>query len=563
MFCVCGLLAAAVAVAFLPALRMPFLHFDDDIYVWAEPHVANGFTAESWAWAWTHNHAANWHPLTTLSHMLDCQLFGLRPWGHHLVNLILHAATAMLVFLACKQMTGRFWASAALAAVFAVHPLRVESVVWVAERKDLLCGLFFWLTLAAYVYYARLPFSGLRYGVVVFCFALALLAKPMAVSLPLVMLLLDYWPLYRVGQVRAANAGPPLPHSIRWWLEKLPLLVMSGLLCYKTLQVQDETVRLNASIPLALRASNALMSCQAYLLRTFWPAGLAGHYPFPRQPASLPAVCAAAGLLLAVTVLAVALRRTRPYLLAGWFWYLGMLVPVIGLVQVGRQAMADRYTYLPQIGLLWMIVFAAADLLTGWHALSFKRRAWIPEKSRPSLEAQGRATPASGTPAQGRATLACLAALLLAVLTVATWRQTGFWRDDFAFMQRALECNEDDPDMHNNMAAAFIDKAGLEADRDRPAAIADLAAALHHAERAVELDPDSPASHANLAQVFTVQRKAEDALRHALRAVELGPRRPELRFTLAKALMLNKRYSEAAQQLLEGRRLQNARRRGN
>jgi hypothetical protein len=549
---VCALLAAAVAVAFLPALGLPFLRFDDDIYVWGEPHVRSGFTFQNWAWVWTQSHAANWHPLTTLSHILDCQIFGLHAWGHHLVNLVLHSLAAMLVFAVCARMTRRLWACAAVAAVFAVHPLRVESVVWVAERKDLLCGVFFWLTLAAYVRYARLPFSGLRYGIVVFCFALALLAKPMAVSLPLVMLVVDYWPLRRVGQGIATTAGPPHSRGIErreeiargasgcgnggpalaarscptLLLEKLPFLAMSALLCVKTLSVQRETVQLNAAVPLSARAVNALMSYQAYVLRTFWPAGLAGHYPFPRQTAPLSAVCGAAGLLLAITVLAVALRHKRPYLLAGWLWYLGMLVPVIGLVQVGRQSMADRYTYLPQIGLLWMIFFAANDLVVGWHNLSSRRRAWTPEKTRPSL----------------RAAPSCLAALLLAALMIASWRQTTYWRDDFAFMRRALACNEDDPEMHNNMAAACLDAN-------------DPIAALPHAERAVELDPASAAGHANLAKILIKLGQFGRAVEHSRQSAEIAPATAEFRFIYGNALALDRRYREAVVQFQEAIRL--------
>jgi tetratricopeptide (TPR) repeat protein len=302
---------------------------------------------------------------------------------------------------------------------------------------------------------------------------------------------------------------------------------MSVALSIKTLMVQHETVQLNASIRLTSRISNALMSYQAFLLRTFWPAGLAGHYPFPRQPASWPAVGGAAALLLAVTALAVALRRTRPYLLAGWLWYLGMLVPVIGLVQVGRQAMADRYTYLPQIGLLWMIVFAADE----WLAV------------RPRF----------------RAVIFTLAALLLAALSIVSWRQTGFWRDDFAFMQRALACNEDDSEMHNNMAAAYMDRAVKEAKEDQFAAKADFAAAQPHARRAVELDPDSASAHANLAHILTALGNAGDAVVYARRAVWLDPDRPAFRFTLAAALQADNRQTEAAQQFKEGLRLQSAR----
>ena len=495
----CGLLAAAVAVTFLPALTAPFLHFDDDIYVFNERHVTTGLTAENWDWAWTKPHAANWHPLTTLSHMLDCQIFGLRAWGHHLVNLMLHAAVAMLVFLVVKRMSGRFWASAALAAIFAVHPLRVESVVWVAERKDLLCAVFFWATLAAYVAYARRPFSALRYSLVVFCFALALLAKPMAVSLPLVLLVLDYWPLRRM------QAG-------RWsalLLEKLPLLAMSAALCIKTILVQQETVHLNQSVTFSARALNAVLAYQSYISKTFWPAELSAHYPLPRQ-FSVPAVLAAAALLLAITILAVTLRRSRPYLLAGWLWYLGMLVPVIGLVQVGRQAMADRYTYLPQIGLLLAIVFTAADFLA----------------RRPSL----------------RFAASAIVAALVAVLIVASWQQTRYWQGDITFIQRALDCNEEDSEMHNNMAAALTAKQ-------------DFVAALRHAERAVDLDSDSASARANLANILMALGQPDAALPQAQRSVELDPSRAEYRYLLGKALHSNNRDREAAQQFLEAKRL--------
>jgi tetratricopeptide (TPR) repeat protein len=498
---VCGLLAVAIAVAFLPALSSPFLHFDDDIYVVNERHVSTGFTAANWVWAWTKTHAANWHPLTSLSHMLDCQVFGTQqPWGHHLINLILHAVAAALVFLVVKRMSARFWTSAAVAALFAIHPLHVESVVWVAERKDLLCAVFFWLTLAAYLGYARRPFSMFRYGLVLISFALALLAKPMAVSLPFVLLVLDFWPLRRT--------------SNRKWstllLEKLPLLAMSVALCIETLRVQREAVRLNQSLPFSARALNAVLSYQNYIAKTFWPTGLSPHYPL-LQRYSLAMAGMASALLLAITVVAVALRRSRPYLLTGWLWYIGMLVPVIGLVQVGRQAMADRYTYLPQIGLLVMIVFAAADFLA----------------IRPRL----------------RPTASALLALLIAVLCIASWRHACFWRDDTAFIQRALDCNDDDSEMHNNVAAVLIGKK-------------DFAAARFHAERAIELDPESSTAHANLANIFIRQDKAAAALPYAKRCVELEPSRGEFRFLLGNALMLEKRYREAAEQYQEASRLQ-------
>ncbi len=347
---------------------------------------------------------------------------------------------------------------------------------------------------------ARRPFSPLRYCLVVVCFALALLAKPMAVSLPLVLLVLDFWPL------RRTQTG-------RWsalLLEKLPLVAMSAALCAKTLAVQHEAVELNAALPLSARALNALVSYQAYIVKTFCPTGLAAHYPFPRQ-FSLPTVAVAAGLLSVITIVAILLRRSRPYLLAGWLWYLGMLVPVIGLVQVGRQSMADRYTYFPQIGLLAMIVFTAADLLA----------------------ARTRLHPAASA----------VLALVLSLLAADSWRQTKFWHDDIAFVQRALDCNEDDSEMHNNMAAALINRS-------------DLTGALSHAKRAVELDVDSATAQANLAKVLTKRCQYRDAIDHAKKSVELAPGCADFHFIYGNALALDRRYQESVPQFQEAIRLQ-------
>ena len=309
--------------------------------------------------------------MTGLSHLLDCQLYGLHAGGHHLINILLHAATAVLLFFVLRRMTGRFWPSALVAALFAVHPLRVESVAWVAERKDVLSGLFFMLTLGAYVGYVRRPFSWRRYLLLAVLFALGLLAKPMLVTLPLLLLLLDYWPLGRLADDPRSNRTAPhvlgrFPLAWRLVIEKLPLLLLSLLSCAATTWMQREAVRLNAFVPIWWRIDNALASYVAYVGQLFYPMGLAAYYPHPGPNLPTGTVVGAALLLACISAAAVACRRRCPYVLVGWLWYLGMLVPVIGFVQVGGQARADRYTYLPQIGLCIALVWGAADLCRSW-----------------------------------------------------------------------------------------------------------------------------------------------------------------------------------------------------
>ena len=355
---VCIFLLLAVAVVFGPTIRHEFVNYDDDDYVYENPQVARGFTAPGIVWAFTHFHSGNWHPLTWLSHMVDCQLYGLdHPGGHHLTNVLLHAASCLVLFVVLRQMTGDLWPSAFVASLFAIHPLHVESVAWVAERKDVLSGLFFMLTLAAYVSYARRPFSLLRYLLTTALFALGLMAKPMLVTLPFVLLLLDYWPLGRIGATsQPVSRESRLPQQSspalrRVLLEKLPWLAMAAASCAATFLAQGTSVVVVQRLPLLTRIDNALVSYAAYLGQFFYPAGLAALYPHPQSSLPIWKIVAAVLLLLGVSLAALACRRKCPYLLVGWLWYLGMLVPVIGLVQVGSQAMADRYTYLTQIGL--------------------------------------------------------------------------------------------------------------------------------------------------------------------------------------------------------------------
>ena len=375
MLGVCALLVLAVALVFGQTAGHGFIDCDDHLYVYENPEVSGGLTFHGIAWAFTERHASNWHPLTWISHMLDCQLFGLKAGGHHLTSEALHAAVAVLLFLALLRMTSRIWPSAFAAALFAIHPLRVESVAWVAERKNVLSGLFFMLTLLAYVRYTRRDFSWLRYLGVFVPFLLGLLCKAMLVTLPFVLLLLDYWPLQRfdLAAMKSVGAETAMTQSrfrIAMWLliEKLPMIALSAVFCAVTMWRQNASLQSTETYSFGLRITNTLVSYTGYLQHTFYPVGLAAFYPYP---AHLPAwkIVASLFVLLAVSTVAILFGPKHRYLLVGWLWYLGMLVPVIGLIQVGEQAMADRYTYLTQIGLYILLAWAVADFFyrPGWR----------------------------------------------------------------------------------------------------------------------------------------------------------------------------------------------------
>ncbi|MES1180725.1 MAG: hypothetical protein ABUL66_02560, partial [Verrucomicrobiota bacterium] len=370
------LLALATLLVYLPVTRNGFVNFDDGDYVTGNRLVKDGLTWAGIRWAFTTFHASNWHPLTWLSHMLDCQLFGLSPGAHHCVNVLWHAANTVLLFVLLLRLTSSLWPSAFVAALFAWHPLHVESVAWVAERKDVLSTCFALLTLLAYTRYAQSTTSDRRqvaggfsssffilhssFYLALVCFALGLMAKPMLVTLPFVMLLLDYWPLKRFSVSAFRFYRFPL------LLEKLPFFLLAAVSCVITYRAQDAgaSVASLERVPLHLRLENSLVSYPAYLLKTIWPANLAVIYPLPKEIPGIAAATAAAVLIFFSTVVARA-RQRSPYLLVGWLWFLGTLVPVIGLVQVGSQSMADRYTYFPLIG-----VFIAAAF--GVHALAVR-----------------------------------------------------------------------------------------------------------------------------------------------------------------------------------------------
>jgi tetratricopeptide (TPR) repeat protein len=518
---VCVLLVLAITVVFGQTFNFDFINYDDEIYVYDNPHVTAGVTAEGVAWAFSSRHSCNWHPLTWLSHMIDCELYSLHAGGHHLTNVVLHAVTAILLFLVLWRMTFSLWPSAFVAAVFAIHPLRVESVAWVAERKDVLSGLFFMLTLWAYLGYVRHRFSLTRYLSVIILFALGLMSKPILVTLPFVLLLLDYWPL---GRLTAGRADKPLAASQTWRrliVEKIPLLLLAAASCAVTIWAQKDAIERLDELPLLSRIGGALLAYASYLGQFFYPLGLAVFYPHPTT--GLPAWKVVAAMLLLTGISLVALIRWRrnPYLFVGWFWYLGMLVPVIGLVQVGSQAMADRYTYLPQIGLSIALTWGAIAL--GQTFLATDKKPGM--AGRTSLSA--RTTASSGPWPWGVA-----AALLLAALTACAWRQTSFWQNGETLWTQTLRCTGPNALTHFNLAVELMNQKRYDE-------------AIGHYEETLQLRPRANLAHYYLGFVLERQGQTAEAIAEYKKAIEIVPALVLPHSRLGDALYQCGRFDEA------------------
>ena len=545
-------LVVITLLLFAGVLGHEFLLYDDQQYVTENPHVLSGINGADWRWAWQAGYASNWHPLTWLSHQLDCSLFGVRAAGHHGMNLLFHAANTVLLLLVLRRLTGTLGRSAVVAALFAWHPLHVESVAWVAERKDVLCAFGWLLTLLAYARYVARP-GVLNYLLVAGGCALALLAKPMAVTLPCVLLLLDYWPLGRLH--------PTVASWRRRLGEKLPLCGLSAITCVLTVRAQHQSHAIVslAGLPLGERLGHVLVAYAHYLRAMVWPTELAVYYPYERPGGA--AVLGAGALLAAITCLVVAQARRRPWWVAGWGWYVGTLVPVIGLVQVGDQAWADRYTYLPLIGLFLALV---------WEAGEASNR----------LSGSGRRVVIGAT------------ILMLTVLAGLTHRQIGVWQDTRTLFtqslrvssanskalamlgslaakdghwdaaieryQAALRVRADDPEAHfllgvalegqGDLAGAireyraalwfpalrakthFFLAGALAKQREWDAAATEYAAAL-------EADPESAPAHNNLARVRHAQNQLAEAAAEYRRALALAPDLPEARNNLGIVLL--------------------------
>lgn len=475
-------LCLAVTLVFGQTVAHEFIAYDDPVYVYSNPEVTEGLSLHGVAWAFTHVHSRNWHPLTWLSHMVDCSLFGLWAGGHHLTNVIFHSIVGVLLFLVLLRMTGGFWRSAFVAALFCLHPLRVESVAWVSERKDLLSGIFFMLTLWAYTRYVRFPFSWWRYVFLVVVFALGLMTKPMLVTVPFVLLLLDYWPLNRMGSEASVKITPFFQQgrsvTVALILEKTPLFALTALSIIVTIVAQGTAVQPLERYSVTDRLFNATISYVAYVKQYLFPVKFALLYPFPVDGISPLKFAAALFVLAAVTYMVFLLRRRAPYSLTGWLWYLGMLVPVIGLVQVGSQAMADRYTYLPQIGLAIVLAWGLGQLARTHRALY-------------------------------GCVLASLA--LLIGLAFLSWNETGYWYSTESIWRHATNNYPNNYAAHRQLAEVFLKQQRLDE-------------AQTHFRRAIDLYPKYVPAHLNLGSVLASQGRLQDALNSFNEVLKINPK---------------------------------------
>ncbi|HEX3623914.1 MAG TPA: tetratricopeptide repeat protein [Verrucomicrobiae bacterium] len=511
---------------YVPLLWHGFTNYDDPDYILNNPHVNAGVTWSGIVWAFTHASAANWHPLTWISHMLDCELFGLRPMGHHLINALIHSANALLLFVLLRRMTGAMWRSFFVAALFAWHPLHVESVAWASERKDVLSGFFWMLTLLCYVRYARncgkssslaAPkpgeggsssskssarfrfLSSPSYWLALLFFACGLMSKPMVVTLPFVLLLLDFWPLQRFVASGAATAST----LQRLILEKLPFFALAAASSAITLLVQHNAMWSTASLPFGFRLANTLMAYVRYLSKMFVPTNLALIYPYPHSW-PLPGVIAAGTVLLALTIVFVLQAKRFPYLTVGWFWFLGTLVPVIGLVQVGVQSMADRYTYLPSIGIFILVTWAISDLVAS---------------SQRKFE--------TCAIAGGCALIACL---------VLTSIQLRYWRDDILLFSHTVAVTTDNYAAYDCLGKSWQQRGNV----DR---------ANKCYEAAVQLEPDFPLAQFDLGMNLVALGDPAGASNHLATAIQQWPGNAVLQYDFGVFLSKHGQAQDAAAHL--------------
>jgi len=541
------LLAAVTVTVFWHVSSHDFIAYDDPEYVIDNPMVRAGLTPQGIRWAFTTFAAANWHPLTWLSHMLDAELFGLNPGRHHLASLLFHVLNTILLFLVLVRMTKALWRSAVVALLFGVHPLHVESVAWIAERKDVLSTFFWMLTLWAYSRYTEKP-GRISYLVALIVYALGLMAKPMLVTLPFVLLLFDYWPLGRWPAQGFVH--DPRQHEGRGaslLREKVPFILLAALSSMVTLIAQWKGGAVSSAeiVPFGVRLCNALVAYLLYLVKMVWPAGLAVFYPHPGRGLPGWLVLCAALVLAGVTLWAVRSRKGGPYLLSGWFWYLGTLLPVIGLIQVGDQAMADRYSYIPLIGPFIMISWGLPALAAKWR---------LP-----------------------RILLPLLTAAALSALLCVSWVQVRHWRDSVTLFMHTLSVTTNNSRMHNNLANVLAQRGEIEEaiahyekalaiQPNAPEAQSNLGAALvsmgrveegiGHYREALRLDPNLAEVHNNLGVALADQGKTEEALSHYLKAVELRPDYAEAHNNLGNILADQGKLAEAVTQFQEALRLQ-------
>ena len=536
---ICVGLVALVWFVFGQVRAFPFINFDDPEYVYEVPEINSGLSWHNLAWAFTHRPSTNWFPLKNISHMIEFQFLGSNPGAFHITNVVLHAISAVLLFFALRNMTASIWKSAFIAAVFAIHPLRAESVVWIEERKDVLSGVFFMLTLAAYFYYTRKPSLG-RYLTMSILFAAGLLSKPMLVTTPVILLLLDVWPLKRITD-----------RSSLWkkFAEKIPLFVLSLADAYFSAGGIASAHGAADQLSLSARIGNALVSYVVYVWQTIWPANLAVFDPFPPNGLPVWQPIAAAALLLAITIAVLALRKSRPYLFVGWFWYLIMLAPVIGIIQINLQAHADRYTYLPQIGLWLMLAWGMADLLrVSTYRTQIATAAAVVVIFAFAFVARTQAACWRDSETLWTHTIAVTKDNYFAHASLADLlMRRGRVGEAIEHSEEALRIRPNDADAQNNLGLALLQRG-------------ETKRALTHLEKAVAINPGHMNAEVNLAWVLATA--PDDSVRNGPRALQLAedvkrraghPNAIALR-TLAAAYAEVGRFSDAiaaAQQAIE------------
>ncbi len=498
-------IAVATLVAYEPIRHNYFVSYDDDLYM-KNPAVTGGITGDSINLAFTKFYAANWHPLTWLSHMLDYQLFGLNPTGHHLVSVAIHIVNALLLFWILKNITGTMWASAFVAAVFALHPLQVESVAWIAERKTVLSGLFWLLTMAAYIHYVRKPGFG-RYLVVLLVFGLCIMTKPIVITLPLVLLLLDYWPLERIRvrktedrRQRTQDRGGTSTGQLI--LEKIPLLAMSAILGVLTVIAQQSGGAISTldKFPLDDRIANAVVSYVKYIGKLVWPSDLAVFYPPSHSNLSNATTAICAFIFIVISAISIYIGRRKKYIAVGWLWFAGTLVPMIGLVQVGDQAMANRYMYLPMLGLLIIIALAGKELI--------------------------------GKLPQLKTVAAITGVTAILSLLILTQMQVRHWRNSITLFEYALSVTEDNAITENSYACALFNEDRLDE-------------AEQHFGNALRINPEFDTALIHLARIYLKEGRYDEAVSIYEELIKRNHKTAELYYNLAMALRMQEKYTDS------------------
>ena len=542
-------IAGATLTVYWQVHEYSFVSYDDPKYVIENDRVQNGLTAKNAEWALTAVVAANWHPLTLLSHMTDCQIYGLNSGSHHLTNLIIHILNSLLLFIIFRWMTTDLWKSFFLSALFALHPLHVESVAWISERKDVLNTFFWFLTIISYIKYCERP-GAIRFIPVFLFYFLGLMSKPMIVTLPFVLLLLDFWPLGRM-KIFARKDDDQISNSsilIKPLLsEKIPLFLLSGAASVVTLfaQSSQNAVASLKTFPLYIRIANAFISYVNYCINLIWPFDLSVLYPHPEKFMFLEAASAFT-LIAAISFVVFRFAGRKPYLAVGWFWYIGTLVPVIGLVQVGAQAMADRYTYVPLVGIFIIMAWGISDILADWKYKAFGMR--------------------------------IMAVTFLLILAGITWQQIAYWKDSKTLFSHALEVTENNAIAHNNLGSVFGKKGQLRKAREHYTKAIQLnsnyVSAIHNLglvffrmgnlneaidqyTEALRIDPGYEKAHYDMAVALQKKGRRGEAGRHYSEALKIDPEYAEAHINLGIILAENQKLTEAANHFIAALKIKN------